>query len=322
MFKILKNELYDVFQCTTKDCPANCCDEDWIIIIDEEAYQRISALGSADIDSRITKEEPHIIIKKDHKCPFITPEGLCTIHAKYGPDYLSNTCKSYPRFVSGYGDVYTMTLGMSCPEVARLVMELDRPVKFVEEYHYEDPSEAGRRDIFLPSERILEKLFVFLDGSAGITDALTQMTQVVGSDLSLDVLPLPDLMESFRQAALTVSEESLLINLDEMKDLLTVNRLNSVRQTLETRFPFLPINIVRNYLFERIFYHEKDSSISYAHILAQSGLELILFIGVLTVNGFNSRTPDHDITEYLYRTMRVADHSESVLAGIMNQIHS
>ena len=53
MFKILKSELYDIFQCTTKECPANCCDEDWVIIIDEDAYQRIRALGSPDIDCKI-----------------------------------------------------------------------------------------------------------------------------------------------------------------------------------------------------------------------------------------------------------------------------
>lgn len=64
MFKTLKNELYDIFQCTNKDCPANCCDEDWVIIIDNDAYQRIRALGQDDIDKKITKEEPHIIIKK------------------------------------------------------------------------------------------------------------------------------------------------------------------------------------------------------------------------------------------------------------------
>lgn len=75
---------------------------------------------SGQLDSKITKEVPHRIIPQDGKCPFITSEGLCSIHGTYGENLLSNTCKSYPRFVSEYGDLYIETLGLSCPAYAFL----------------------------------------------------------------------------------------------------------------------------------------------------------------------------------------------------------
>lgn len=40
MFKTIKNELYDEFQCWMDKCPSNCCDENWIIFIDDATYEK------------------------------------------------------------------------------------------------------------------------------------------------------------------------------------------------------------------------------------------------------------------------------------------
>lgn len=127
-----------------------------------------------------------------------------------------------------------MTLGISCPEVARLVMDLDRPIQFVEDYHYEDPSEIGRRDIQLPSESILEKMFVFLDGSISISEAFIQMDFLTGNEDSFKNWSIPDIMTAFREKAISVRESSLLDNLDSEKNILTYDRLRETKKHLNS----------------------------------------------------------------------------------------
>ena len=320
MFKVLKNELYDGFACVTRDCPANCCDEDWVIRIDGEAYQKLCALGLEDMDAKITPEEPHTIIKKDHKCPFITEEGLCTIHAYYGEDHLSNTCRSYPRFVTEYQNVYTMTLGLSCPEVARLVLALDRPIGFVEEYYYEQKSEIGRRDIRVPSEDILERISVYLDGPCHMIDACRQLESVLGRAIEITEIPLYELMRAMRRWAETVREGSLLEALDGAAGLLSFEKLAEMIRSLEQEYPFLLINMFRSYLFERILYREKDSNIKYSHVLARAEIQMILFCCVLIVNGYGPGSGPEALIRSLYRTMRVIDHGENVIDEMLREI--
>ncbi len=170
MFKIIKIDFYDDFACLMSKCPDNCCDEDWDIYIDDAAIEKYRQMGISDLSEKITETIPHKLIKKDGKCPFITPEGLCTFHRDYGEEYLSNTCRSYPRFVSTYGDVYLETLGMSCPATVRNVLELKKPVEFPEQMYYEDTSEVGKILEQTETEKLARKVIgQFASGNKGIS---------------------------------------------------------------------------------------------------------------------------------------------------------
>ena len=63
-----------------------------------------------------------------------------------GEKSLCRTCKMYPRHVEEFEDVREMTLSVSCPEVARILLGKKEPVRFLtyesnkeEEYDDFDP---------------------------------------------------------------------------------------------------------------------------------------------------------------------------------------
>ena len=54
-------------------------------------------------------------------------DGRCTIHARYGEDFLSDSCYFYPRLMQAIGDEYRLSGAMSCPEMLRLILTLPTP---------------------------------------------------------------------------------------------------------------------------------------------------------------------------------------------------
>lgn len=123
MIKIIKIEYFDQFQCLMERCPDNCCCERWSISIDESTYNKYVNMNISDLDKKIKSTKPHTIIKHMGKCPFITENGLCSIQKEYGEEFLSNTCRAYPRFVSEHGDLFIENIGLSCPAVVELFYE-------------------------------------------------------------------------------------------------------------------------------------------------------------------------------------------------------
>ena len=76
------------------------------------------------------------------------------MYTALGEKSLCRTCKMYPRHVEEFEDVREMTLSVSCPEVARILLGKKEPVRFLtyesnkeEEYDDFDPflySKTGR----------------------------------------------------------------------------------------------------------------------------------------------------------------------------------
>ena len=66
------------------------------------------------------------MIKKSTKgtCPLLNDEGLCNIVINHGEEYLSETCKSFPRIENDFEDVKELTLSCACPEVVNIISEM------------------------------------------------------------------------------------------------------------------------------------------------------------------------------------------------------
>ena len=129
--KVLKPFYYDDFKCTANECIDNCC-SNWKIEIDEKTYKKYKKLKGEwgkKINSNISRIRSNSnylqygkINLNNNKCALLNKEGLCTIHGELGEDYLSNTCKVYPREIKKYGEIYERNLSISCPEVARYIV--------------------------------------------------------------------------------------------------------------------------------------------------------------------------------------------------------
>ena len=68
-----------------------------------------------------------------NRCAFLNEENLCDLYKALGPDSLCDTCRMYPRHTEEYEGLRELSLSLSCPEAARIILSCKEPVRFLEE---------------------------------------------------------------------------------------------------------------------------------------------------------------------------------------------
>ncbi|CDH89758.1 probable lysine-N-methylase [Clostridium botulinum B str. Eklund 17B (NRP)] len=121
------------FHCTSLGCKDDCC-YGWKVTVDKATYKKCRNVQKTSVrnelskyilrnkDSKIFNDYAYISIEQDKSCPFQCEEKLCKIHRDLGEEYLSLTCKNYPRFYNKVDSIFEVSLDMSCPEVVKLVL--------------------------------------------------------------------------------------------------------------------------------------------------------------------------------------------------------
>ena len=126
--KVTKNAYYDQFRCIADRCPDSCCKE-WDVLVDEASAALYRSLPGTlgDRLRQVLKDEDGrtYMTIENGRCPMWRTDSLCRIQAELGEDVLCKTCRDFPRLTHDYGDFAEYTLELSCPEVARIL--LNRP---------------------------------------------------------------------------------------------------------------------------------------------------------------------------------------------------
>ncbi|HBU11746.1 MAG TPA: hypothetical protein DEB31_03170 [Clostridiales bacterium] len=142
MEKTFMPEFANAFQCAGPACEYSCCQE-WIITIDKKTYNKYRAAKDPWLKARVSqglKRTPGgdsqqyasvMLDKETGLCPFLDEQSLCAWQKKLGEEYLSLTCRQYPRTAYKFDDRFEYTLKPSCPEVARIGMLPDKPLSFI-----------------------------------------------------------------------------------------------------------------------------------------------------------------------------------------------
>lgn len=132
--RYLKPHFYDKFVCTAGACPDTCC-AGWQIVIDEDSLERYKkekgAFGERLRGSIDWEEE--CFFQNGRRCAFLNEENLCDLYKDMGPDALCETCRMYPRHVEEYEGLRELSLSLSCPEAAKIILSCKEPVRFLEE---------------------------------------------------------------------------------------------------------------------------------------------------------------------------------------------
>ncbi len=141
-------DYYKEFQCTADKCEDTCC-AGWQIVIDDKSLKKYKKIRG---DYRETvRRSINFLTKtfrqdKEKRCAFLNDANLCELYIHQGKDSLCKTCRQYPRHIEEFEGVREITLSISCPEVAKIVMERKEPVTFLsyerkgeEEYEDFDP---------------------------------------------------------------------------------------------------------------------------------------------------------------------------------------
>ena len=123
------------FSCLAGACPDTCC-KDWQIILDADAIARYASLpgelGERVRAAMLTENGETRFREQGGRCVLLREDGLCPLQADYGADMLCRTCFTHPRFTEEYGQTAELTLSVSCPEAARLLLEHDAPLALTE----------------------------------------------------------------------------------------------------------------------------------------------------------------------------------------------
>ena len=182
--KVLKPFYYDDFKCIAGDCIDNCCHIQWQISIDEKTYKKYRKLKGQwgkkinNSITRIRKDNSYLnygkIKLKEGGCSLLDENGLCSIHAQLGENYLSNTCKRYPRGISKYGQIYERNLTMSCPEVARYFVKYKGDFSF--NMDEEELSDLDKE--YIANKNYDEKLYNLLWDSRSLAMEIIQFKEI------------------------------------------------------------------------------------------------------------------------------------------------
>lgn len=141
-------DYYKEFKCIADKCEDTCC-VGWQIVIDEQSLKQYKKVRGSFMWRMLRSVDwVHGVFRQDGKkrCAFLNGQNLCDLYMACGENSLCKTCRQYPRHIEEFEGVREISLSISCPEVARILMTRKDAVTFLsyekegeEEYEDFDP---------------------------------------------------------------------------------------------------------------------------------------------------------------------------------------
>ena len=148
------------FICDGSKCNDSCCERGWNIDADEATYQKYLQVNpKIAAQFEYNKDRGKYLLKK-HPCPFLTDKKLCRLQLEYGEDFLSRTCRGYPRVTFDFGKFFERSLTLTCSLAAEKILFTEEPMKF-ELVEVSEKIHGGDKIIINPAyldEKILEHI--------------------------------------------------------------------------------------------------------------------------------------------------------------------
>lgn len=183
-----KPDYFDSFHCIADKCPDTCC-IGWEVDVDDESveYYQTDVDGSIgeklksvmhifdeeELNDHAPGEAASFPLKEDGRCPFLDDNHLCELYSALGEEGFCQTCREYPRYYGEACDYEQWDLSLSCPEVARIFLQSDKPVTYIRTEDIMETYEASEddkkrlkeilswRDQLLKSPDILQMIFQY-----------------------------------------------------------------------------------------------------------------------------------------------------------------
>lgn len=145
-------DYYKKFKCLAGECPATCC-AGWQIVIDSKSLARYASMkgifGNRVKNSINWKE--HTFQQYGNRCAFLNEQNLCDLHIEAGTDMMCTTCRKYPHHIEVFDNEREISLSMSCPAAAKLILGRKTPVTFLTAENQKQDEEEATFDFFLYS---------------------------------------------------------------------------------------------------------------------------------------------------------------------------
>lgn len=141
--------LYD-FQCEASACSDTCC-EGWRIAIDPvslKKYRKYPGFFGNRLRNSIDWDK-EAFEQYNGRCVFLNDENLCDIYKEAGEGMLCKTCTRYPRHYEEYENLREISLSLSCPAAAKMILGQKKKLDFLNEYRETPEEEYEQFDFFL-----------------------------------------------------------------------------------------------------------------------------------------------------------------------------
>ncbi len=126
-------DYYSQFECIGSECEDTCC-AGWQIVIDNKSMKKYmdykGGFGNRLCNSIDFKEQT--FKQYNRRCAFLNEENLCDIYSEAGKDMLCRTCKNYPRHIEEFEGYREVSLSLSCPIAAKIMLTNTNKVTFIE----------------------------------------------------------------------------------------------------------------------------------------------------------------------------------------------
>ncbi|MDO4516325.1 MAG: flagellin lysine-N-methylase [Bacillota bacterium] len=127
-------DYYPAFSCIASRCQHSCC-IGWEIDIDPETLARYRSMEGPMGDRLKTciseEEDPHFILGKEERCPFLNQENLCDLILYGGEALLCQICTDHPRFRNFLPGRTELGVGLCCEAAAHLILTRKDPVRLL-----------------------------------------------------------------------------------------------------------------------------------------------------------------------------------------------
>lgn len=143
-------DYYKEFKCLADRCEDTCC-AGWQIVIDKKSlskYKKVTGNFKKTMYRNVNWLTGTFRQDKEKRCAFLNEQNLCNLYINQGANALCKTCRQYPRHTEEFEGVREISLSVSCPEVAGILMRRKEPVSFLT-YEREGEEEFEDFDPFL-----------------------------------------------------------------------------------------------------------------------------------------------------------------------------
>lgn len=121
--RYIRPDFYERFACIADKCPDTCC-AGWQIMIDEdslEKYENTEGEFGKILENSIDWEEG-CFYQNNKRCAFLNDKNLCDLYLALGEEGFCDTCRNYPRHVEEFEGLRELSLSLSCPVAAKMIL--------------------------------------------------------------------------------------------------------------------------------------------------------------------------------------------------------
>ena len=142
---------YKKFRCIGGACPDTCC-AGWQIQIDPASLRKYRHMKGP-LGNRLRNEidwEEKCFQQYSGRCAFLNEENLCDLYLEGGGESaFCRTCRTYPRHIEEFEGLREISLSLSCPAAAELILLEELPVRFLRAEDDREDEEDPEFDFFL-----------------------------------------------------------------------------------------------------------------------------------------------------------------------------